>query len=135
MGKSFGCYPSYSHKTRCLKVQASATYLGSEKAIKAKAAWDELVTLGVVEKFNPSESNNWVSPLHFVLKSVGDCAEELACQVKKGRGKISDFLEEYLSQIMVMRHYSKQPKQIWKKAPPGLQRPSCTECPIPWVLY
>ena len=28
-----------------------------------------------------------------------------------------------------------QPRPIWKKAPPGLQRPSHTDSPIPWVLY
>ena len=26
-------------------------------------------------------------------------------------------------------------RPIWKKAPPGLQRPSRTDYPIPWVLY
>ena len=28
-----------------------------------------------------------------------------------------------------------QLRPIWKKAPPGLQRPSHTECRIPWVLH
>ena len=28
-----------------------------------------------------------------------------------------------------------QPRPIWKKAPPGLQRPSHTEWCVPWVLY
>ena len=51
---------------------------GSEKAIKAKEAFDELIRLGIVERVDPAEPNNWVSPLHFVLKpdntlrTVGD---------------------------------------------------------------
>ena len=44
---------------------------GSEKAIKAKQAWDELIKLGIVEKVDPSAANTYVSPLHFAPKSDG----------------------------------------------------------------
>ena len=44
---------------------------GSQKAIKAKEAFDELIKLGVVEKVNPAKSNNWLSPIHWVLKPDG----------------------------------------------------------------
>ena len=44
---------------------------GSPKAIKAKAAWDQLVRLGIVEKVDPSAPNLWVSPIHFVPKGDG----------------------------------------------------------------
>ena len=44
---------------------------GSPKAIKAKEAWDELIKLGIVEKVDPSKSNSWVSPIHFVPKPCG----------------------------------------------------------------
>ena len=54
---------------RPVKAKLRRLIPGSEKAIKAKEAWDELVTLGIVEKVDPAEPNNWVSPLHFVLKS------------------------------------------------------------------
>ena len=32
----------------------------------------------------------------------------------------------------VMTHHSAQPKPVWKKAPPGLQRPSCIATPSGW---
>ena len=34
-----------------------------------------------------------------------------------------------------MTHHSAQSRPIWKKAPPGLQRPSCTDSSISGVLY
>ena len=44
---------------------------GSEKAIKAKQAWDELISLGIVERVDPAKSNTYCSPLHFAPKSDG----------------------------------------------------------------
>ena len=44
---------------------------GSDKAIKAKKAWDELISLGIVEKVDPAKSNTYCSPLHFAPKSDG----------------------------------------------------------------
>ena len=44
---------------------------GSEKAIKAKQAWDELINLGIVEKVDPSAANTYCSPLHFAPKADG----------------------------------------------------------------
>ena len=43
----------------------------SEKAIKGKEAWMEMVRLGVVEKVKPNDSTEWVSPLHLTPKSDG----------------------------------------------------------------
>ena len=51
---------------------------GSEKAVKAKAAWDELIKLGIVERVDPAKANTYCSPLHFapkpdgLLRPVGD---------------------------------------------------------------
>ena len=40
----------------------------SEKAIKGKEAWDQMVQLGVVEKVDPNAKTSWGSPLHLVPK-------------------------------------------------------------------
>ena len=44
---------------------------GSPKAVKGKAAWDQLDKLGIIERVNPSDPNNWISPLHLVPKADG----------------------------------------------------------------
>ena len=44
---------------------------GSPKEVMAKKCWFELVDMGVVERVNPSESNTWLSPVHFVPKGDG----------------------------------------------------------------
>ena len=44
---------------------------GSDKAIKAKKAWDELISLGIVERVDPAKSNTFCSPLHFAPKPDG----------------------------------------------------------------
>ena len=41
---------------------------GSDKEKKAKAAFDELIRFGIVERVNPEDPNTWSSPLHFVDK-------------------------------------------------------------------
>ena len=43
----------------------------SEKAIKGKEAWDEMIRLGVVEKVHPNAKTEWASPLHLVPKFDG----------------------------------------------------------------
>ena len=40
----------------------------SEKAVKGKEAWDQMVQLGVVEKVDPNAKTSWGSPLHLVPK-------------------------------------------------------------------
>ena len=44
---------------------------GSEKEIKAKEAWFQLLDLDIIERVNPSQTNTWLSPLHFVTKPDG----------------------------------------------------------------
>ena len=43
----------------------------SEKAIKGKEAWDQMVKLGVVERVDPNANTGWGSPLHLVPKPDG----------------------------------------------------------------
>ena len=43
----------------------------SQKAIKGKEAWDQMVKLGVVEKVDPNARTEWGSPLHLVPKPCG----------------------------------------------------------------
>ena len=40
----------------------------SEKAIKGKEAWDQMIKLGVVERVKPNATTEWSSPLHLVPK-------------------------------------------------------------------
>ena len=44
---------------------------GSEKEKKAKEAWFQLIELGIVERVDPSQSNIYTSPVHFVPKPDG----------------------------------------------------------------
>ena len=43
----------------------------SEKALKGKEAWDEMVRLGVVEKIEANANTDWASCLHLVPKPCG----------------------------------------------------------------
>ena len=43
----------------------------SEKAIKGKEAWGEMIRLGVVEKVHPNAVTDWAAPLHLVPKPCG----------------------------------------------------------------
>ena len=43
----------------------------SPKAVKGAQAWQELIRLGIVEKVNPGDPNNWTNPLHFTWKADG----------------------------------------------------------------
>ena len=44
---------------------------GSPKAVQGKKAIEELKKLGIIEKVDPSKPTNFVSPVHFALKSDG----------------------------------------------------------------
>ena len=44
---------------------------GTEKAIKGKKSWDELVALGIVERVRPDDPTLWTSALHLQPKSDG----------------------------------------------------------------
>ena len=52
-------------------IKARRLLPGSDKAIKAKKAWDELISFGIVEKVDPAKSNTICSPLHFAQKPYG----------------------------------------------------------------
>ena len=41
---------------------------GSPKAVKGREAIMELLKLGIIERVDPSEPNNWSSPVHFTVK-------------------------------------------------------------------
>ena len=75
--QNFHCEPTdtiiHRIQTNGTPVKAKVRRLlpGSEKAIKAKQAWDELIQLGIVEKVDPEKANTYCSPLHFVPKPNG----------------------------------------------------------------
>ena len=64
-------------------------------------------------------------------------------QLTVGKNSILNFSRQILNRNVqspssvstVMTHHSAQPKPVWKKAPPGLQRPSRTDSSISGVLY
>ena len=44
---------------------------GSPKAIKVLQALQNLEKLGIIERVNPGDPNNWSSPVHFTVKEDG----------------------------------------------------------------
>ena len=58
--------PTGSHPPHKCKVRPLMP--NSEKAVKGKEAWDQMVQLGVVEKVDPNAKTSWGSPLHLVPK-------------------------------------------------------------------
>ena len=56
-----------------IRTKARPLLPGSPKAVNGKAAWDEMVSLGIVEKVNAADQNFWSFPL--VLQTKPDGSE------------------------------------------------------------